>query len=114
MISRSFCMFCGSNADDGDHGYCRERLRLMALDMQRMEPWLVMQRAENGYYGSAPHRSAIDPTDWRPRARQLRESGLSWRRVARALADEGFKSKQGHQLDSVLILNGIKYQKKSG
>lgn len=78
--------------------------------MKRMEAWKVMQLAENGYYGAPPHTADIDPTDWRPRALELREQGLSWRKVCRALNDEGFRSKQGHVLDSVLVLNNLKYK----
>jgi hypothetical protein len=103
-------MFCGKNSETGEHQYCREQLRSMALDMRRIEPWKVMQLAENGYYGFAPHQPDNDPTDWIPRALQLRNQGVSWRKVARTLDDEGFRSKRGHRLDTALILNNLKYK----
>lgn len=87
----------------------------MALDMKRIEPWRVMQRAESGYYGTAPHRANLDPTNWVPRALELRKTTkLSWRKIADALNAEGFKSKHGHALDAALILNNLHNKKATG
>lgn len=47
------CLFCGHNAKAGDHTYCKQQLFRMAEDMKHEEAWLVVQKAENGFYGSA-------------------------------------------------------------
>lgn len=107
MGTFSVCMFCGSDSKSGDHTYCRDQLRTMAFDMQKMEPWMVMQRAEAGYYGKAPHSAKVDPTNWAPRADELRKQGKKWRVIAEILNREGFRSKHGHELDSALILNNL-------
>lgn len=105
------CLFCGSNPEIGNHDFCKMALEQMKLDMRHEEAWRVMQKAESGYYGSPPSRSVSDPSNWKPRAMQLRDAGLEWTEVAKALNEEGFKSKQGKPLDRGLILNNL-YQHK--
>lgn len=107
----SICMFCGSDPDKGNHSICKDAFVRMKGDLEREEMWVVMQKAEHGFYGKAPHRAATDPTDWIPRAVDLRRSGLRWREVADALNQEGFVSKHGHKLDAALLLNNLKNRK---
>lgn len=115
MRKIKMCMFCGEDTKlGGDHTICKDRLAHMAAEMRALPPkekFLVMRKAELGGYGRAPAKKFI-PTNWRPRAKQLRAQGLEWRVVADILNKEGYCSKTGLPLDSSLILKNLNADKK--
>lgn len=113
-MKKSFCLFCGGCSETGSHDICREKLSIFRNDMRVLGAVNAMKLAENGHYGKSPHRASIEPTDWMPRAIELRAMDYSWRKIAEILNQEGFTSKHGHKLDSALIINNLHNNKKRG